>query len=111
MTNAPVRGVRYAELFYFIRMWTSPVTGHTADRGDSCTFIIFIKAKIFFVDLTRHPEHMAGDVLFRFGIAGKIQAMGIAVGRRRVAETTLDTQCSLPTIHHFFQIVMADILR
>ena len=107
--NAPVRGVHHAELFYFIRMRASPVTGHTADRGDSCTFIIFIKAKIFFIDLTRHSKHMAGDILFRFGIAGKIQAMGIAIGRRCMTKTTFDTQGSFPTVHYFLQIVMADI--
>jgi hypothetical protein len=109
MTNAPGSGRCYTELFYFIRMRTSPVTGDTADRWDSCPFVIFIEAKIFFVDLSSHAKHMAGDVLFRFGIAGEIEAMRSAVGRRSVAETTLNPQRSFPAVHHFFQIVVTDI--
>jgi hypothetical protein len=97
-------------IFYFIGMWAAPVARHAGNRSDCCAFIILIEAKIFFVDFSGHPEHMTGDILFRFGVTGKIKVMRGAVSGSGVTKVTMNAQCGFPTIHDLIQIVMADIL-
>ena len=92
-------------------MRIAPMTGHTGNGRNNYTFVVFVEAKIFFVDLTGHLVHMTGNILFRFGIAGKIEMMIRAVRRRRMTKITLYSQCSFPTIHDLIQIFVTDILR
>jgi hypothetical protein len=96
--------------FCFPGVRVSAVAGDTADRGDDVTFLVLIKAKIFLVDLSGHLKHAAGNIFFRFGVAGEIQMMAGAVRRRGVTEAAFYTKCLAPAIHHFFQVVVADIL-
>ena len=86
------------------------MAGDAADRGNDGAFVVLIEAKIFFVDLTGHLEHIAGNIFFRLGIAGKIQTMGSAVGGGSMTKSTFYTERSLPAIHHLFQVVVADVL-
>ena len=91
-------------------MRVSAMAGDAADRGNDVAFLVLIKAKIFLVDLSGHLIHTAGDIFFRLGIARKIQVMTRAVRRRGVTETAFYTERLAPAIHHFFQVVVADIL-
>ena len=87
------------------------MTGHTRDDGNGCAFVVLGKTEIFFVDLPCHFVHMTGDVLLRFGVAGKIQMVRAAVRRRGVTEITVYTQRRLPAVHDLVQVFMTDILR
>lgn len=91
-------------------MRTAPVAGHAGDRGDHRALLIFVHAEIFFIDLAGHAEHMTGDILFGFVIAGEIQVMGGAVLGKGMAEITFNAQGGLPVIHDLVQLFVADIL-
>ena len=87
------------------------MTGHATDDGYRCPFIVFGEAEIFLVDLPCHFVHMTGDVLFRFGVTGKIKMVRGAVRGWGMAEITMYTQRILPAVHDLIQVFMADILR
>jgi len=86
------------------------MTGHAADGRHNNALFVFIKAEIFFVDLRRHLEHMAGDLFLRLGIAGKIQSVGSAVLGRSMTEITFYSQSGFPVVHDLVEVFMADVL-
>lgn len=51
------------------------MTGHAGNGGDHRPFVVLVEAEIFFIDLAGHAEHAAGDIFFRFGVAGEIHPM------------------------------------
>ena len=91
-------------------MRIAPMAGHAGDGREHVALIVLVEAKEFLVDPTGHLVHMAGDVLFRLGVAGEIQMMGRAVCGRRMTETAFYTQCCFPAIHDLIQIFVADVL-
>jgi hypothetical protein len=92
-------------------MRTAPVTGHATDGRDCRAFIVFVETKIFLVDFSGHIVHMTGDIFFRFGVAGEVEVMIAAIGRRGMTKVAFNAQCGFPAIHDLVQIIMADILR
>ena len=86
------------------------MTGHAGDHGNGCAFVVLGKTEIFLVDLPCHFVHMTGDVLFRFGVTGKIQMVGGAVRGWGMTEITVHTQRRLPAVHDLVQVFMTDIL-
>ena len=97
------------KILFLFRMSAAAVAGDTGNGRDDLTLFVLIKAKILFIDLRRHLKHMAGDVFFRFGVAGEIEVMGGGVGC--VAEITFYAQGGLPVIHDLIQVLMTDVLR
>jgi hypothetical protein len=93
------------------RMRTSVVAGHTFNRWNHLTLIVFIEAEIFLVDFCGHPHHAACDIFFGFFVAGKIQVMTCTVFRRGMAEITFYTQCHFEIIHDLIQVFHTDVLR
>ena len=91
-------------------MRVAAMAGDTAERGDDIAFVVFIEVEIFFVDPAGHPVHAAGHVLLRFGVARKIQPVRGAVRGRSMTEATFHAERLCPAVHHFFQVVVADIL-
>jgi len=85
------------------------MASHTGDDGDCFALVILAEAEIFFIDLGRHLEHVTGDVFFRLGIAGKVQAMRCAVGGRCVTEVTFHAQRGFPIVHDLVEVFMADV--
>jgi hypothetical protein len=90
-------------------MRIAPVTGNTGDGRDDITLVVFIETKVFLVDSTGHLVHMTGDVFLRLGIAGEIEMMRRAIGRRRMTKITLHTQGRLPAVHDLIQLFVTDI--
>ena len=90
-------------------MRTAMVTSHTGHRRDGIAFVVLVEAKILFIDLRRHLEHMAGDVFFRFGIAAKIQVVRAAVRGRSMTKITFHAQRGFPTVHDLVQVFMTDV--
>jgi len=91
-------------------MRAAPVTGLAANSRYHFTLVVFVEAKVFFIDFSRHGIHMAGHVFFRFGVAGKVQVVVRAVGIWGMTKITFNAQGGLPAIHRAVQLVMADIL-
>ena len=89
-------------------MRAAAVTSHTMDGRDHDALIVFIKAKIFFVDPAGHLEHVPGDVFFRLGIAGEIQLVGAVLGGS-MTETAFHTQRISPTPHDMMKTIVAYI--
>ena len=90
-------------------MRVAAMAGHAGDGGDGFALVILIKAEILFVDLGCHFEHVAGDIFFRLGIAGKVQVMGGAVGGGCVTEVTFYAQRGFPVVHDLVEVLMADV--
>ena len=90
-------------------MGIAAMAGHTGDGWNDIAFIILIKAEVFLIDLCRHLKHVAGDLFFGLGVAGKIQPMGGAVIGRGMAEITFHGQCGCPVVHDLVQVFMADV--
>ena len=86
------------------------MAGHATDGGNRLSLLILVEGKIFLIDLAGHLVHMTGDVLLRLRIAGEIQPVGGAVGRRGVTEITFYAKRGLPAVHYLVQVIMADVL-
>ena len=86
------------------------MAGHTGDRGDHLSLLILVHAEIFFIDLGRHFEHVAGDIFFGFVIAGKIQVGGVVLGWS-MTEITFYIEGCRPIMHDLVQFLVADVLR
>lgn len=85
------------------------MAGDAGNCGNAIPLIVFIEAEIFLIDLSGHLVHMAGDILFRFRIAGEIQVVRSAVGGGGMTEIAFYAEGGLPGIHRLLQVVMADI--
>ena len=92
-------------------MWGAPVACHAFNNRNGLTLLIFIVAEIFFIDLGCHLHHFSGDQFFRFIIACKIGIFNRTVFGRGMAETALYAERCFKIIHHFIQIILADMLR
>ena len=90
-------------------MGAAVVTGHAGDGRDQRTASILIHSEKFLVDPGSHFVHVAGDILFRFCVARKIEVVVRAVGGRRMAEVAFDAQGVLKFIHRLVQVIVADI--
>ena len=90
-------------------MGAAVVAGHAGDRLYQVAVCILIHSEKFLVDPANHLVHMAGNILFRFRIAGEVQVMVGTVGRRRMAEVAFDAKGFLKCIHRLSQVIMADV--
>ena len=91
------------------RLMLAVVAGIAGNGHDLVTICILARFEIFFVDLACHFEHVTGDVFFRLGIAGEVQAMGSAIGGGCVAEVTFYAQRGFPVVHDLIQVFVADV--
>jgi len=98
------------KILFLSGMRIAAMAGH-AGNSRNLSLLIFIEMKVFFIDLRCHLKHLTGDVLFGFGVTGKIQVMGSAVGGGGMAEITFYAQVVIKLMHDFFQLVVAGILR
>jgi hypothetical protein len=96
-------------LFGLSRMGAAVVTGHASHGRDHIALIVLVHLEIFFVDLVGHGEHMAGYILFRFCVAGKVEVMRGAIGGRCVAEVASDAQGIFPGVHNLAEFFVADV--
>ena len=92
-------------------MGAAVVTGHAGDGLDQGAICIFIHGEKFLVDPGGHFVHVAGNILFRFCVAGEIEVVVRAVGGRRMAKVAFDAQGVLKSIHRLVQVIVADIFR
>ena len=92
-------------------MRAAVVAGHAGDRRYQHTVSILVHSKKFLVDPGGHLVHVAGNILFRFGVAGEIEVMAGAIGGRRVAEAAFDAQGILKCVHRLIQVIVADVFR
>ncbi len=97
------------KILFLSGMRIAAMTGHAGNSRD-LPLLIFIEMKVFFIDLGCHLKHLTGDVLFGFGVAGKIQVMRSAVGGGSMTEITFYTQGGLPAVHDLVQVLVADVL-
>lgn len=90
-------------------MRTSAMTGHTGDRWNCISFVVFVEGKVFLVDPTGHLVHVTGDVFLRLGVTGKIELVDRAVRKRSMTEITFYAECGFPTVHYLFQLVVCNV--
>lgn len=97
------------KILFLFGMRIAAMAGH-AGNSRNLSLLIFIEMKVFFIDLRCHLKHLTGDVLFGFGVTGKIQVMGSAVGGGGMAEITFYAQGGLPVVHDLTQVFAAYVL-
>src|ERR1700683_2572158 len=103
--------IEYAKPLFCFGMGIPAVTGNTAYGRYGLPPVVLIKIKKLFIDFCCHKHHVPGNILLLFLIACKIEVMVRSILIRGMTKVAFYPQSRFKTIHHFIQIIMADILR